>query len=152
MTSVGIMGIFLAISGFAQTTLKEAFKNDFLIGAALNEAQFSGGNAAEAALVKAPVRHHQPGKCFKMGIRPSRTGPLQFGRRIVTSSSAKKRNVHRRHNLVWHSQTPKWLFQDGDGKPVDRDALLLRMSNHIFTVVGRYKGKIGGWDVVNEAF
>ena len=55
------------------------------------------------------------------------------------------------HNLIWHEQTPKWVFQDEKGNPVDRDTLLLRMSNHIFTVVGRYQGKIGGWDVVNEA-
>jgi endo-1,4-beta-xylanase len=55
------------------------------------------------------------------------------------------------HTLVWHSQTPKWVFQDDKGNPADRDTLLLRMSNHISTVVGRYKGKIGGWDVVNEA-
>ena len=55
------------------------------------------------------------------------------------------------HTLVWHSQTPKWVFEDADGKPLDRDGLLNRMSNHIHTVVGRYKGRIQGWDVVNEA-
>jgi endo-1,4-beta-xylanase len=55
------------------------------------------------------------------------------------------------HNLVWHQQTPKWVFQDDKGNPLDRDTLLARMREHIFTVVGRYQGKIGGWDVVNEA-
>ena len=55
------------------------------------------------------------------------------------------------HNLIWHQQTPKWVFQDDKGNPVDRDTLLARMHDHISTVVGRYKGKIGGWDVVNEA-
>ncbi|HEX4341834.1 MAG TPA: endo-1,4-beta-xylanase, partial [Verrucomicrobiae bacterium] len=55
------------------------------------------------------------------------------------------------HNLIWHSQTPDWVFEGTDGKPLDRDALLARMREHIFTVVGRYKGKIAGWDVVNEA-
>jgi len=34
---------------------------------------------------------------------------------------------------------------------VNRDTLLARMHDHIFTVVGRYKGRIKGWDVVNEA-
>ena len=43
------------------------------------------------------------------------------------------------------------MFQGADGKPADRDTLLARMRDHIRTVVGRYKGKIHGWDVVNEA-
>ncbi len=55
------------------------------------------------------------------------------------------------HTLVWHSQVPRWVFQDDKGEPLDRDALLKRMHEHIMTVVGRYKGRIGGWDVVNEA-
>jgi endo-1,4-beta-xylanase len=55
------------------------------------------------------------------------------------------------HCLVWHSQTPRWVFQDDKGEPLTREALLERMHDHIRTVVGRYKGRIGGWDVVNEA-
>src|SRR4029079_12683155 len=55
------------------------------------------------------------------------------------------------HNLVWHQQTSAWVFQGADGKPADRETLLARMREHIQTVVGRYKGKIHGWDVVNEA-
>ncbi len=55
------------------------------------------------------------------------------------------------HTLVWHNQTPRWVFEDANGKPVDRDTLLKRMHDHIQTVVGRYKGRIKGWDVVNEA-
>jgi len=55
------------------------------------------------------------------------------------------------HTLVWHSQTPKWVFESEPGKPKTRDELLALMKEHIFTVVGRYKGRIKGWDVVNEA-
>ena len=55
------------------------------------------------------------------------------------------------HTLVWHSQMPAWVFQDAQGQPLTRDALLARMKDHIQTVVGRYKGRIKGWDVVNEA-
>ncbi len=55
------------------------------------------------------------------------------------------------HNLVWHEQTPAWVFKGADGTPADRETLLARMRDHIHTVVGRYKGRIHGWDVVNEA-
>jgi GH35 family endo-1,4-beta-xylanase len=50
------------------------------------------------------------------------------------------------HTLVWHQQTGDWFFRDGD-----RDTVTQRMRDHIHTLVGRYKGKIRSWDVVNEA-
>ena len=56
------------------------------------------------------------------------------------------------HTLVWHSrQTPDWVYEDGNGNNLSRDALLDRMREHIHTVVGRYRGRVHGWDVVNEA-
>jgi endo-1,4-beta-xylanase len=55
------------------------------------------------------------------------------------------------HVLVWHSQTPDWVYKDSLGNQLTREALLTRMKEHIFTVMGRYKGEIHGWDVVNEA-
>jgi endo-1,4-beta-xylanase len=55
------------------------------------------------------------------------------------------------HTLIWHSQTPPWFFVDKDGKDVTRDVLIERMKKHISTVVGRYKGRVKSWDVVNEA-
>jgi endo-1,4-beta-xylanase len=56
------------------------------------------------------------------------------------------------HCLVWakDDRTPPWFAVDG-GKPVSREVLLERMKTHIDTVVGRYRGKIAMWDVVNEA-
>ena len=55
------------------------------------------------------------------------------------------------HTLVWHSQTPGWVFKDAKGDVADRETLLARMREHIQNVVGRYQGRIKGWDVVNEA-
>jgi len=61
------------------------------------------------------------------------------------------------HTLAWHSQTPRWVFQDENGRALsgtnaaDRQLLLQRLHDHIATVVGRYKGRIKIWDVVNEA-
>jgi endo-1,4-beta-xylanase len=56
------------------------------------------------------------------------------------------------HCLVWHSQAPPWFFTDAEGSEVSREVLIERMKDHIFTVAGRYKGKVDAWDVVNEAF
>ena len=55
------------------------------------------------------------------------------------------------HTLVWHNQTPPWVFQNEQGGQADRETLLTRMEEHIKTVVGRYRDRIVGWDVVNEA-
>jgi endo-1,4-beta-xylanase len=55
------------------------------------------------------------------------------------------------HTLVWHQQTPAWVFAGDDGGRPTRDALLARMRAHIHAVVGRYRGRVHGWDVVNEA-
>jgi endo-1,4-beta-xylanase len=63
-----------------------------------------------------------------------------------------KNNMHIvGHTLIWHSQAPRWFFTDENGNDVSREVLIERMKNHIYTVVGRYKGKVHGWDVVNEA-
>lgn len=55
------------------------------------------------------------------------------------------------HCLIWHSQPPKWFFTDKEGKMVSAEVMKQRMKEHIYTIVKRYKGKIKGWDVVNEA-
>jgi len=52
----------------------------------------------------------------------------------------------RGHCLVWHQQAG-WAAGLDEG----RDAMLAVMREHIHTVVGRYRGKICEWDVVNEA-
>lgn len=57
----------------------------------------------------------------------------------------------RGHTLVWHNQTTNWVFTNAEGELVTREELLERMQSHIETVVGRYRGQIYAWDVVNEA-
>lgn len=55
------------------------------------------------------------------------------------------------HVLIWHEQTPAWVFQDEEGNPASRELLIERMEQHIKQVVGHFKGRVHGWDVVNEA-
>jgi endo-1,4-beta-xylanase len=52
----------------------------------------------------------------------------------------------RGHNLCWHEHNPPWL----DSAITPQNAVSL-FTTHIQTVVGRYKGHIHSWDVVNEA-
>lgn len=56
----------------------------------------------------------------------------------------------RGHCLVWHNQTPRWLFKNEDGSVVSKETLLKRIQAHINTVVSRYKKDTYAWDVVNE--
>ena len=65
---------------------------------------------------------------------------------LMAFASANKMQV-RGHTLVWHNALPDWL-KEGDWT---RDELIDILENHIKTVVGRYRGRIIAWDVVNEA-
>ncbi len=52
----------------------------------------------------------------------------------------------RGHNLCWHESLPDWF-----AGTVTKENAAQFLTDHIRTVVGRYKGRIGSWDVVNEA-
>ena len=148
----GIVAILLATRVSAQTTLKDAYKKYFPIGAALNQSQFSGKSGCEVSLIEEQFNLIRPENVLKWSsIHPepnhydftSADQYVEFGQ--------KHHQFIVGHTLIWHNQTPPWVFQDATGKPVDRNTLLARMRDHILTVVGRYKGRIGAWDVVNEA-
>ena len=57
----------------------------------------------------------------------------------------------RGHTLTWHAQTGAWMFKDSLGNEASKEVALQRLHDHIMTVVTRYKGKVYGWDVLNEA-
>jgi len=136
----------------AQTTLKGAFKDYFRIGAALNHATYTETDATAAALVKAQFNAITPENDLKWERIHPQPDKYEFGPAdAYVEFGAQNHMFIVGHCLVWHSQIPRWVFEDGQGKPLDRDALLKRMHDHIFAVVGRYKGRINGWDVVNEA-
>lgn len=56
--------------------------------------------------------------------------------------------VVRGHTLLWHQCMPEWLSEASFSREEAIDVL----RDHIYTVVGRYKGRIAMWDVVNEAW
>ncbi|MEX0647998.1 MAG: endo-1,4-beta-xylanase [Balneolaceae bacterium] len=158
--------IVLLFSGMVGSGCVEAYEQDeqespelgtlyedaFLMGAALNGRQITGEDVNGINLVKTHFNTITPENILKWeNVHP---GPdsydfekadqfVQFGEENEMFTVG--------HTLVWHSQTPDWVFQDEEGNALDRAALLERMKNHIHKVVGRYKGRMHGWDVVNEA-
>jgi endo-1,4-beta-xylanase len=57
----------------------------------------------------------------------------------------------RGHALVWHRQTPAWVFSDGADGLASEEQLLERVRRHIAEVMGHFRGRVYAWDVVNEA-
>ena len=132
--------------------LKDVFKNDFKVGAALNRRQIFEEDASGARIVSTHFNSITPENILKWALVHPAPDKYDFTASDRFVEFGEKRGMFIvGHTLVWHNQTPRWVFEDGKGNPADRETLLKRLRDHIFTVVGRYKGRIKGWDVVNEA-
>jgi len=136
----------------APATLKDAFRNAFLVGAAINADQITGKDARGDAIILQQFNSITPENVMKWEVIHPRPDAYDFtlADRYV-EFGLKNHMFIVGHNLCWHSQTPGWVFKDEKGNPLTREALLQRLHDHIQTVVGRYKGKVDSWDVVNEA-
>jgi endo-1,4-beta-xylanase len=136
----------------SQPTLKDAFKGQFLIGAALGNPWFDETSTVHPGLVQEQFNSISPGNVLKWDSTEPKPGQFHFDEADKYVDFGTRNGMFVvGHTLVWHSQTPKWVFEDDNGNPTDRDTLLARMRSHILAVVGRYKGRIKSWDVVNEA-
>lgn len=185
-------------------TLKDAYKDHFYVGAAINRSMATGTAFRRSseqvnkniALVKAQFNQLVAENDMKWALihpRPGTDG-YDFGPADAFVNFGLSNTMCLvGHTLVWHAQTPNWVFAGtnpppsvtnaapppvadtngpgtnrvGDGRfgggfgggffgryngpRASREELVQRMRDHIHTVVGRYKGKIKVWDVVNEA-
>lgn len=137
---------------FENTPLKEVFKDKFYIGVALNSKQIWGRDTAALNIVKRHFNSIVAENSMKSMFLQPIEGAFKFkdADQFVDFGEKNKMFIIG-HTLIWHSQTPKWFFVDANGNEVSREVLIGRMKSHISTVVSRYKGRIKGWDVVNEA-
>ena len=198
----------IAESDNASSTLKDAYKNYFYVGVAINRTIATGTSVRadnvnrtmdrvekDTALTKQQFNQISPENDLKWALIQPRSGPdgYDFGPADAYVNFGVSNHMYIvGHTLVWHGQTPNWVFagtnpppeeatnastsapapQTADagtnatrrargpggfgrggfsGPRASREELLQRMHDHITTVVGRYKGKIKVWDVVNEA-
>jgi len=192
-------------------SLREAFSAYFPVGTAINRSQATGTGGRrgveqvtqEVALVKHQFNQVTAENDMKWQLIHPREGAdgYDFGPAdAFVNFGLSNRMEIVGHTLVWHSQTPNWVFAGTNPAPAvtnaatvvtpvpsaapastnapgtpaagrarfgpglgggqfgryngpraSRDELLQRMRDHIHTVVGRYKGRVKVWDVVNEA-
>jgi endo-1,4-beta-xylanase len=132
--------------------LKDAYKDAFMIGTALNLRQINGTDVNGIRLTETHFNAITPENITKWEHIHPRPGEYNFEAADRFVEFGERNGMHMvGHTLVWHSQTPRWVYRDENGEFLDRDGLLERMRDHIHTVVGRYKGRFHAWDVVNEA-
>ncbi|MBZ4665644.1 MAG: Endo,4-beta-xylanase [Mahella sp.] len=131
-------------------SLKEVYRDYFYIGAAVSVDAIS--KSPDKELIAKQFNIITPENAMKFEPIHPQDGVYNFepADKIVEFARQNGMKVVG-HTLIWHNQTPDWVFKDADGNLVNRDVLLKRMEEHIKTVVGHYKGKVYGWDVVNEA-
>jgi endo-1,4-beta-xylanase len=152
-----ISTIFLVVFVFCSSCsqkpkLKDAFKGYFYIGAAVSQSQISGDDPKAIEIVKEHFNTITSENALKWERIHPALNKYNFAPADSFVDFGEKNNMFIvGHTLIWHSQVPKWVFEGSTGKRVSRDTLLKRMHDHIFAVVGRYKGRVKGWDVVNEA-
>jgi len=136
------------------TGLKEVFKDKFTLGTAISTKTLSGYDSEQLKLIAQEFNAITPENDFKWEmLRPSPNNWhwdladkfVEFGQEHDMQMVG--------HALVWHSQIPdNVFFNNKKNKMLPRAHLLAMMEEHINTLVGRYRGKIHVWDVVNEAF
>jgi len=128
-------------------SLKTIFKNDFLIGTALNAAQIGEKEPNAATLVRQQFNAATPENIMKAEIIHPGWNQYNFDLADKLVAYGKKYHIKiNGHTLIWHRQLPAFMKDMQDA-----DSVKQYFTNHINTVAGRYNGKVLSWDVVNEA-
>lgn len=127
--------------------LKDVFKNDFLIGVAINGPQIE----EKDALTNKTLLHHfnqlTPENCMKSENIHPEWGKYDFSLADQLIAYGQKNKIPVvAHTLIWHSQLPLYVKQMRSA-----DSVKQFFEGHIATLATRYDGKVKGWDVVNEA-
>jgi endo-1,4-beta-xylanase len=144
---------FASVDTLAQKTLAEATKGKFLFSVAVNMQQVNGVKPKESEVIAKEFSAIVAENCMKpQPTEPEENKFVWNDADKFVAFGEKNKQVVTGHCLIWHSQIGRWMFVGADGKDVSPEVLKERMRRHIYSVVSRYKGRIKGWDVVNEAF
>jgi endo-1,4-beta-xylanase len=94
-----------------------------------------------------------PGNEMKWGVVEPTQGQFDWsGADRLVAFAEQHGQLVRGHTLLWHNQLPDWLTTGVSNGSISKTQLTGLLEQHIFTEVGRYKGRIWQWDVANEFF
>lgn len=152
VSSSFIFGFFLIVTGAAFknhqfVSLKDAFSNDFLIGAAINANQIQEKDALASVLIPRQFSAITPENIMKAEVIHPNWDTYNFKLADALVAYGKKNNLKvNGHTLIWHNQLPSFAKNIQDV-----DSFKTFFTSHINTIAARYKGLLLSWDVVNEA-
>ena len=145
--------ILLMVSCSDPQTLKEVFSDhDILIGAAVNVDEIAGRTPKAQEVIANNFNAIVAENCMKQETIAPEEGKYDFADadRLVEFGEQHGLTVTG-HCLLWHSQAAPWFYEAPEGGELTRELMIDRIREYITTVVTRYKGRIKGWDVINEA-
>ena len=142
-----------ANTGFAQsgeTGLKDAYKDYFSIGVAVNMRNIS--NPEQIAIIKKDFNSITAENDMKPQPTEPAYGQFNWENADKIANFCRSNGIKLRgHCLMWHAQIGEWMYKDEKGDLVSKEKLFQNMKHHITAIVERYKDVIYAWDVVNEA-
>jgi endo-1,4-beta-xylanase len=130
-----------------EASLKNAYQGDFMIGTTLGRQHINQTIPKAAELIPREFNSITAENIMKwMHIHPKKDSfAFEMADKFVELGQQQNMFLVG-HTLVWHSQLAPYV-----NNITDEESLESHLKDHIHTIVGRYKGKIHGWDVVNEA-
>ncbi len=150
MGSTAAMAQWRQLDPRANVGLKDAYKDYFTIGVALNQRNIA--DESQTALVKKEFNSVTAENDWKPGEIHPKEGVWNFEKADKIADFCRQNGIKMRgHCLCWHSQFADWMFVNKKGKPVKKKVFYERLRDHIHTIMNRYKDVVYAWDVVNEA-
>ena len=141
----------LAQQGTANKTLKDVYKDAFLMGVAVTPGITSGRDKASQDIVLQHFNSITVENVMKAALINPQAGVFNWGPSDEFVAFGEKNKMFIiGHTLVWHNQVPAWFFTNAEGKPNTKEQQIERLRSYIQAVAGRYAGRVHAWDVVNE--
>ncbi len=145
-TGVGWSGPSRCDGAESEPLRKLAAEKGLIYGTTISAAQIAGDHEfvdlvlRQAGLVVA--ENDMKWSIMNRGTR----GDDDYGPADTVAAFALENNLALRgHNLLWHHRTPSWYFKLNARSELERAIV-----EHIQAMVGRYRGMVHSWDVVNE--